>query len=261
MKKLNVKLGCLAIAATAFVAGAQATEVFQNTSLTVGYSDSAKPDAVFGTGSKDEKQTSLRFEHFGVNGLGDNYFFADNYSGKEVGGASSGSFGTTTDRQQFFVWNGRLSLAKAAGVKFDGGLIEDVSLMYRMERGSYANYQANMVGPSINLKVPGAAWFQTSFLMNKQEYAGSSSDYNKGHLFWHTFAIFPFEAAGQKFTFSPLVWKNMSKDSGTGSETYIEPDLWMKAGDSGLDVGFRYQYHKTNSVSRTTPTLLARVNF
>jgi len=82
---------------TAFIAGccvalgmvaaksAFATESWQNTNVTVGYTTESKFDPVFGTGTADKKLTTVRLEHFGVHEYGDNYFFFDTYHGKEVG--------------------------------------------------------------------------------------------------------------------------------------------------------------------------------
>jgi nucleoside-specific outer membrane channel protein Tsx len=260
MKNLLARSGAVLLAAASLAPACQAAEVFQNTDLILGYTTQAKPDAVFGTGTSDKKETSLRFEHFGVHGFGDNYFFVDDINGKQVGGPTAGSFNFDTKHQYVLVWNARASLSKLTGSKMSFGPVDDVSLMYRLERASYANYSANMIGPSFNLKLPGFAWFQTSFLLNKQDHSFAAADDKKAHLFWHTFAILPFEAGGAKFTFSPLLWVNFAK-GGTGTETYIEPDLWVKLGDSPVELGFRAQYHKYDNYSRTTPTLMAKWNF
>lgn len=239
---------------------AHATEQFQNTSVTLGYTSKAKSDPVFGTGTSDEGQSSIRVDHFGVHGYGDNYFFLDMYEGKQVGGPAAGSFGMDTKRQYSFVWNARMSLSKITGKKLDFGILDDVSLMYRMERGSYANYAADMIGPSFNLKLPGFALFQTSFLYNKQKHSFATLQDKKGHLYWNTVAMVPFKIGGANFTFAPAVWVNYS-DGAAGTETYIEPDLWMKLGDSPFELGLRVQYHRYKNYSRTSPTLLARWNF
>ena len=260
MKKSQLKLGLLGLALCAAGATVHATEVFQNTSVTLGVANDNKADPVFGSGTSDKNLTSLRLEHFGVNGIGDNYFFADVGNGSQVGGPAAGSFGFNTDRQTAVVWNARASLSKLTDQKVQFGVIDDVSLMYRLEVGSYANYTANMVGPSFNLKLPGFAWFQTSFLYDQQNHSFASDDDKKGHLFWHTYAILPFEVGPAKFTFSPLVCVNYSPGA-NGVETYVEPDLWVKVGQSPVDVGLRVLYHSYNNYSRTTPTLMARINF
>lgn len=260
MKNPVAAISCTLLAVAAALPVAHATEVFQNTSVTFGYTSQAKADPVFGTGTADSKEGSVRLEHFGVHGYGDNYFFADIYQGNQVAGPGSGSFGFDTKRQYALVWNARASLSKISGNKIGFGPVEDVSAMYRLERASYANYSANMIGPSFNLKVPGFAWLQTSFLYNKQDHSFATADDKKAHLFWHTYAIVPFEVGGAKFTFSPLLWVNFAKGA-TGTETYVEPDLWVKLGQTPLDLGFRVQYHSYKGYSRTTPTILARWNF
>ena len=260
MKKSISTLSLVGLAICAAGANVSATEVFQNTSVTLGVASDNKPDAVFGSGTSDKNQTSVRLEHFGVNGIGDNYFFADVGNGKQVGGPTAGSFGFDTERQTAVVWNARASYSKISGNKLDMGVIDDVSLMYRLEVGSYANYTANMIGPSFNLKVPGFAWFQTSFLYDQQTHSFATDDDKKGHLFWHTYAILPFDVGSAKFTFSPLLWVNYSPGA-NGVETYVEPDLWVKVGQSPVDVGLRVLYHSYNNYSRTTPTLMARINF
>lgn len=260
MKMSISAMSCALIAATTVLSSAHATEVFQNTSVILGAASESKADPVFGSGTSDKNATSLRLEHFGVHGFGDNYFFADVGTGNQIGGPTAGSFGFDTKRQTAIVWNARASLSKISGKKMEFGIIDDVSLMYRMEIGSYANYAANMIGPSFNLKLPGFAWFQTSFLYNKQDHSFASDADKDGHLFWHTYAILPFEVGSAKFTFSPLLWVNFS-DGANGTETYVEPDLWVKLGQSPIDLGLRIQYHGYKNYSRTTPTLMARWNF
>jgi len=239
---------------------AAATETYQNTDLILSYTNRAESDPVLGTGTSDEDAFSARFEHFGVHDYGDNYFFFESINGDQVAGPASGSFGSDTDQHYQFVWNARASLSKISGNTLNIGPINDVSLFYRMERASYANYEANMIGPSFNLDVPGFTWFQTSLLMNKQNYLGASTKDKEAHLYWHTFGVIPFEIGKMKLTFSPLVWVNFTKGD-VGKELYIEPDIWLKIEESSFDIGFRALYHKYDNYSRTTPTLIARWNF
>jgi len=248
------------VSAMACSLSACAAESFQNTDLILGYTNEAKQDPVMGTGTENKRLTSLRLEHFGIHAYGDNYFFADVLNGRDVGGGQAGSFGDDTDNQYAIVWNARLSLSKITGASFSAGPIEDLSLMYRLERASYANYRANMIGPSVNLKVPGFAWFQTSLLFDRQRFTGAGPKEKDGHVFWHTYAILPFEVGGQKFSFAPLAWVNFSRGA-SKTEVYMEPDLWMKLGESPVDLGLRVQYHAYKHYDRTSPTLMARWNF
>lgn len=264
--ELAARMGAALLAAAAMLPAVRGAEVFQNTSATLGYTNQAEPDRVFGTGTNDEDASFLRLDHFGVHSFGDNYFFIDTFKGKGVGNLAglpvgAGSFGVDADRQYQLVWNARASFSKISGQKFGAGIIDDVSLFYRLERASYVDYTANMLGPSLNLKLPGVTWFQTSLLVNKQDYAFANSDFKKAHLFWHNFAIIPFELGGMKFTFAPLMWMNFSKDDAVGTELYIEPDLWVKLGNTPIDLGLRVLYHKYENYSRTSPTVMARWNF
>jgi nucleoside-specific outer membrane channel protein Tsx len=258
----------LVIAALAAPVAVQATEVFQNTDVTLGYTTQSKDDPVFGTGTSDKKLTTLRLEHFGVHGFGDNYFSIDNFHGKNVGnipafsagGFNAGSFADNTKDQYFIVWNARASVAKLSDSKLAFGFVKDVSAMYRMERASYANFHADHFGPSFDLDVPGFAWFQTDFLLRKADYTGATAADKKSSLYWHTFAILPFEVAGAKFTWTPLLNVNFDKGA-NGTTTIFQPDLWVKFGASPVELGFRAEYSHYKNFSRTSPTLLAKWNF
>ena len=239
---------------------AAAAEDFQATSVMATYSAKSSADPVFGSGTSNEHLATVRFEHFGAHSFGDNYFFVDALKGGQLGGANAGSFGFGSDRGLFLVWNARASLSKISGTKVGFGPVSDVSLMYRMERGSYANYSANMIGPSFNLAIPGFVVFQTSFLVSKQDHSFATSDDRKSHLFWHNVAILPFALGDLKFTFTPMAWVNFSRGL-NGRETYIGPDLWVKAGTTPVELGFRLTYHRYENYSRTSPTLLAKWNF
>jgi nucleoside-specific outer membrane channel protein Tsx len=243
-----------------YTAAANATESFQNTSAMLTYTNKSKTDSALGSGTTNESLSTLRVEHFGDHGFGDNYFFVDVMKGDQLGGPKAGSFGYDSNQGAFFVWNARASFSKISGSKVSFGPISDISLMYRMERGSYANYSANMVGPSFNFAVPGFALLQTSFLANRQDHSFATADDRKTHLFWHTAAIVPFELGSLKFTFMPLIWANFS-DGANGTQVYVEPDLWMKVANSPLELGFRLNYHHHKDYTRTSPTLLAKWNF
>lgn len=248
--------------------GASATESWQNTNLTAGYTTHSKFDPVFGTGTADEKLTTVRLEHFGVHEYGDNYFFFDTYHGKDVGnflGFGAGSFGEQTKEQYFGVWNPRLSLSKVTGGDLSFGIVQDVYLAARIERGSYANFQADNFGVAFDLKVPGFSFFETDFYSRGASFTGDTG--NGRNLFWRTFAMLPFEAAGMKFTWSPLVLVNFRRDE-RDTTTFVQPDLWMKL-NKHFDVGYRHEYARYSKTasegggtySRNTPTLMGRWNF
>lgn len=274
-KNKGQKCGCAMLigccAAFGLVAGhsAVAAESWQNTNLTVGYTTESKFDPVFGTGTSDKRLTTVRLEHFGVHEYGDNYFFADTYHGKDVGsfsGFGAGSFGEQAKDQYFGVWNPRLSISKITGANLSFGVIQDVYLAARLERGSYANFRANNFGLAFDLKVPGFSFFETDFYARSARFTGDGGK-DIHTLFWRTFAMLPFEIGGLKFTWSPLLLVNFNNKQ-RDNTVFVQPDLWLKL-NTHFDVGYRHEYATYSKVagegggtySRTTPTLLVRWNF
>ena len=246
-----------------------ATESWQNTNLTVGYTTESEFDPVFGTGTSDEKLTTIRLEHFGVHEYGDNYFFFDVYHGKDVGdfnGFGAGSFGEHAEDQYFGVWNPRLSLSKMSGADFSFGIVQDVYLAARFERGSYANFHAENYGVSFDLKLPGFSFFETDFYSRGADFTGDDDEAGRS-LFWRTFAMLPFEVGGLKFTWSPLLLVNF-RDDDRDTTVFVQPDLWLKLNEH-FDIGYRHEYATYSETaaegggtySRTSPTLLVRWNF
>ena len=85
--------------------------------------------------------------------------------------------------------------------------------------------------------------------------------------FWRTFAMLPFEVAGLKFTWSPLLLINFRNDD-RDTTVFIQPDLWLHI-NKHFDIGYRHEYanySKTDTegggtYSRTSPTLQLRWNF
>lgn len=266
----GVLASCCVALGVAGASSAFATESWQNTNVTVGYTTQSKADPVFGTGTADEKMTTVRLEHFGVHEYGDNYFFFDTYHGNKVGGVfdgvGAGSFGDTASDQYYGVWNPRLSLSKMSGANLSLGFIQDVYLAARLERGSYANFRANNFGVAFDLKVPGFSFFETDFYARGARFTGDDGSTTRT-LFWRTFAMLPFEVAGFKFVWSPLLLVNFNNKE-RETTVFVQPDLWLKL-NSHFDVGYRHEYatySKPDSqgggrYSRTTPTLMVRWNF
>lgn len=269
--KTNHLVACLTslvIASTLGIQVAQATEVFHITDVTFGYTNKAKFDPVFGTGTSDEKQTVLRLEHLGVHGFGDNYFSIDSFRGDQAGnipalsaaGVNAGSFADNTKYQYLIFWITRGSLTKLIGAQKGQGLIKDVYAEYRMERGSYANYHSDNVGVSFDLNLPGFTWFQSELLARRSDFTGATAADRKTSLFWHTVAILPFEVAGLNFTFMPLAQVNFSKGP-NGTDTFVQPDLWLRIGKTPFEIGYRHEFHKFKNYKRTSPTVMAKWNF
>ncbi len=261
--------GCCVALGVASAGDANATESWQNTNVTIGYTTNSKFDPVFGTGTEDEKLTTLRLEHFGVHEYGDNYFFFDTYHGKGVGnylGDGAGSFGVDTGNQYFGVWNPRLSLSKVSGASLSVGIIKDVNLAARLERGSYANFRADNLGIALDLDVPGFSFFETDLYARRARFTGDGGD-AVDTVFWRTFAILPFEVGGLQFTWSPLLLVNFNNED-RGTTVFVQPDLWLKI-NSHFDIGYRHEYARYKrtdaegggSYSRHMPTLQVRWNF
>lgn len=248
---------------------ARATESWQNTNVNVGYTTQSKFDPVFGTGTADEKLTTVRLEHFGVHEYGDNYFFVDTYHGKGVGnylGDGAGSFGVETENQYFGVWNPRLSISRISGANLSFGIIKDVNLAARLERGSYANFRADNFGIALDLDIPGFSFFETDLYARRARFTGDGGD-AVNTLFWRTFAILPFELGGLRFTWSPLLLVNFNNED-RDTTVFVQPDLWLKI-NSHFDIGYRHEYARYSrtaaegggTYSRHTPTLQLRWNF
>jgi nucleoside-specific outer membrane channel protein Tsx len=252
----------LSLAATLSLTPANATEVFQDTNVSIGYTQASKLDPALGTGSSDKKVVTLRFEHYGVWAYGDNYILVDNYSGNNMGNIPGvppvGSFGDNARNQQLIVYVPRFSLSKTAGLKIGGSIIKDVYLVGRLERASYANFQADNVGISFDWNVPGMALLETDFYYRKAKYTGSTAD--TGTFFWRTVAVAPIEMAGVKAHFGALLLVNKGRGAG-GTDIYFEPELMFPIGVKGLELGYRHIYHKFDGYSRTSPTLVAKWHF
>jgi len=250
---------------------ARATESFQQTSVTLGYGFNSKYDPVFGYGTDDKKLAIGQVEHYGVWEYGDNYFDFEVYHGKGVGnipafsaaGFHSGSFADQTKLHYLGVYNNRLSMAKLTGTSFAFGPIKDVYPTVRLEVSDYANFHAVNPGVSFDLAVPGFAFFETAFYARYDRFTGDTRQ--GANLFWRTFAIAPFTIARLEFTFAPFLTVNFRKDD-RGVETYFRPDVWLKVGDTPIDVGFRPEWHTYKRTaaegggrySRVTPIIMAR---
>ncbi len=232
-------------------------EGFSNTNVQVFYTTRSKADPVNGTGSDDEKLTAVRMEHYGTFSYGDNYFFFDNYSGRDVGGPGSGSFGGNTRNQQFGVWMPRFSFGKLLGKQIGYGPIEDISLASRLELASYGSYHAESIGIGIDWKIPSFNFVTTRLL----EYR---NNYNSTHLFVHTAWGAAWPVGSRKLHFDGFFW-TVGTDT-NGRRWYIEPDATVDVDQKGtVQAGIRlteetYKLGGTN-YRRTTPWLLIKWNF
>jgi nucleoside-specific outer membrane channel protein Tsx len=274
--KLYSKARCLtitALVATALGGGmaeAVAEEVYQNSNVSVGYTNHARFDPVNGTGTADKKMTNFRLEHFGVNGYGDNYFMMENFHGKQIGnipafsagGINSGSFGVDTTDHYLGVWVPRLSLSRVSGGQPSSGVVKDWYLAGRVEKSDYANFRSFNLGVSVDLNLPGFAFFETDLYVRDAKFTGMTSD--KNSLFSRTYFVYPFNIGPIQLKLTPLLLVNWRKDE-RNTELYIQPDLWIVLNKS-FEIGYRHEYHRYDDgarakYNRVTPTVLAKWNF
>jgi nucleoside-specific outer membrane channel protein Tsx len=255
-------LAAAAALASVAMAPLQAAEVYQATSASIAYTDRAKFDPVYGTGTDDRKLTTFRLEHYGIYGLGDNYLAAEIYRGTNVGNIptfpGAGSFGDNTQTQSFLVFNPRISLSKVSGKKFTFGFVKDVYAAARFEWTSYANFRSTNLGLSVDLDVPGAAFFETDLYYREAHYTGNTVQ--GGNLFSRTVFIFPIAAGPVKANLTALLLVNKRRDA-NGTEVFFQPDLMFPIGASGLEVGYRHEIHHYRNYNRVSPTVVAKWNF
>lgn len=232
-------------------------EDFSLTDVQVLYTNKARADAVNGTGTVDEKLTTIRFEHFGTHAYGDNYFSLDLFRGKEVGGATAGSFGASPRMQSFFVYMPRLSISKISGTPMQFGPLQDVGLTARFEVASYGDYHATAPGVSLTWKVPGLAYLETA-LYRRQ------SNFSDAHALLRVVYLAPFDMGGLKFNADGLLL--VSRPDNLGTNVLFQPELRVALpGASKLEAGLRIEHASYNaggtSYSRTTPNLMLRWNY
>lgn len=247
--------GLLALAcALAFAARA---EDFSLTDVQLLHTNRARADAVNGTGTADEKLTTIRFEHFGTHSLGDNYFSLDYFRGDEVGGAASGSFGAAPRYQSFFVYMPRVSLGKLTGKPMQFGPLQDIGLAARFEIASYANYRAAGPGLSLTWKVPGLAYLETALYPMRSNF---SDTYPLLRVVW----LAPFQVGGMKFNADGLLL--VSRPDGLGTNVLLQPELRVALDKAArIEAGVRIEHARYTAAgtnySRTTPNLMLRWNF
>jgi nucleoside-specific outer membrane channel protein Tsx len=232
-------------------------EDFSLTDVQLLYSASAKGDPVNGTGTSNEKLATVRFEHFGTFGYGDNYFSLDLFRGSQVGGPGAGSGGAAARTQSFFVWMPRLSLSKLTSRSLQAGLLLDVGLTTRFEVASYGDFRATAPGVSLTWKVPGFAYLETALYARR-------SNFSSSHPLVRVVYIAPFEWAGRKFSADGLLL--VSRPDNLGTNVLFQPELRISLDAAGkVDAGVRLEHARYalagSKYSRTTPSMMLRWNW
>jgi len=232
-------------------------EDFSLTDVQLLYTNKSKADAVNGTGTADEKMTTIRFEHFGTHAYGDNYFSLDFFRGDDVGGATAGSFGGSARYQSFFVYMPRFSLGKLTKTPMQFGPLQDIGLTARFEIASYGNYRATAPGVSLTWKVPGLAYLETALYSRRSNFSGS-------HPLLRVVYLAPFQVGGMKFNADGLLLVSRPDDLGTN--VLFQPELRVALDAAGkIEAGVRVEHARYSaggtSYRRTTPNLMLRWNF
>jgi nucleoside-specific outer membrane channel protein Tsx len=246
-------------AATMSGAGVARAEDYSLTDIQLLATHRSREDVFNGTGTRDEKLTVLRAEHFGTWAYGDNLINLDLFHGEQVGGGASGSFGADTGNQMFFIYQPRISFSKLAGREAGTGFIKDVYLTARREQASYANFWANNVGVSFDLNLPGVAFFEQDFMVRKTSADASTKWLSR------TVWLAPMHVGGMDIHFDGLILVKSTDNFGTN--VLAQPDLLIDVLPKGrLQAGVRVEYarYKTPggaSYRRTTPFLMAKLVF
>ena len=226
-------------------------EDFSLTDVQAYYTTRAKADPGDGTGTRNEDLAVLRAEHYGTWAYGNNYIDLDLFMGTQVGGKGAGAGGGDASHQFFFTYQPRLSLGALFGSGTGTGLVKDVFAVYRMERGSYGDFRADNFGLSLDVAVPGTAFFEQDFLARSTNFDRSTKFLSR------TVWLAPFDVHGLGVHFDALVLIKSTDASGT--DVFAQPDLLFDLLPKGrLQLGTRLEYHSARAYSRFTPYVLLK---
>lgn len=249
---LNIVLCSLFICTLILASNPGHAEEFSSTDFQVLYTpflNKSDPDLGNGIFTKDNSITAVRLEHYGTWKYGDNFLSADLTEGRNVGGNTSGSFGARTDSQLFLVYVPRLSLTKLADKPLNG-FIKDVYLAGRLERASYGSYQAENIGISFDLKIPGTVFFEQDFYVRR-------TNYDKGPEFLsRTVWLAPFSAGPVGMHLDGLA---LIKSTDKGPNVFTQLDLLADVFNKGqIQAGIRLESAFYRHYERNTPYLMLK---
>lgn len=257
MKKRILTIGfwSIVICLLLQVSSPSQAEEYSSTDLQILYTpflDKNDPDLGNGIFTKDESITAVRLEHYGTWKYGDNFFSLDLTQGRNVGGDTAGSFGTHTDSQLFLVYVPRLSLTKIANSPLTG-FIKDVYLAGRLERASYGSFEAENIGISFDLKIPGTVFFEQDFYARR-------TNYDKGAEFLsRTVWLAPFSAGPVGMHFDGLA---LIKTTDNGVNAFTQLDLLADVFNKGqIQAGVRLESAFYKHYERNTPYLMLKWTF
>lgn len=207
------------------------------------------PDLGNGIFTKDNNLTAARLEHYGTWKYGDNFLCIDLTEGRAVGGNASGSFGSNTDSHLFLVYVPRVSLTKIASAPLTG-FVKDIYLAGRLERASYGSYQAENVGISFDLKIPGTVFFEQDFYARRTNYDDGAEFLSR------TVWLAPFSAGPVGLHFDGLA---LIKTTDNGTNAFTQLDLLADVFNKGqIQAGVRLESAFYKHYDRNTPYVMLK---
>lgn len=199
--------------------------LFKGNDYTVPYSDT----------TKDEERTVVTIEHVSDQSWGDVFMFIDRYD-------SSDGLNET-----YVEVSPRLSLGKVTGQPLKFGIIKDVLITSTVEwvavpsKGYPADATNYLIGPAIDLDLPGFTFFQLNFYHrdNDEEFASNWQ-------FTPAWGL-PFNIGSQSFSYDGFIdYRSGTEDS--HAETNFTSQIRWDAGkvlfntEKTLYLGFKYIY-------------------
>lgn len=234
------------------VSGPSQAEEYSSTDLQIlhtSFLDKNDKDLGNGIFTKDNNLTAARLEHYGTWKYGDNFFCIDLTEGRAVGGSASGSFGSNTDSHLFLVYVPRVSLTKVASAPLTG-FVKDIYLAGRLERASYGSYQAENVGISFDLKIPGTVFFEQDFYARRTNYDDGAEFLSR------TVWLAPFSAGPVGMHFDGLA---LIKTTDNGLNTFTQLDLLADVFNKGqIQAGVRLESAFYKHYDRNTPYVMLK---
>lgn len=203
-------------------------------------------DASVGNATDDGAMGTLTVEHFGLWALGDHFFFVD---------VTSGTFeaGLGRSYRLYSEWTPRLSLSRASGSTLAVGPIADLLLVGEVHAGS-GGYAAALLGPGVDLNVPGFAVLSASALYRDDAF-------NPGT--WQLSAVWlvPLDL-GVELTLAGFADLIGTPDG--SARLFTQPQLMLDVGSlTGLErrdlqLGVEWYVHRSGEEWNTVPQALVR---
>ncbi|GAB4061441.1 hypothetical protein [Uliginosibacterium sediminicola] len=272
--RLPAALVVSAIAPLAALAGnsAQAAALdFKNvaTNIQYAYALDSSEDKALGYGAASSKLRTFRFHHedswrFGNNSFLYDYLKSDKALGGEVFGPNKPANFAYGDGSGTYFWVAESELlgSKVFGLEEGKGLLKDIGLSARVERGGYYKFHAFEYGPRVHLNVPGLDVFKLAlWRREKSDISGSAGkggfdvgtrrDYRDSWLVGADLKT-SWQMFGYKWTSQTFIRYQIGrggKAAATGDENingipsrvWIEPDVFMEL-NPHLAIGLRDYY-------------------